>query len=41
MTGTDTGESFNSGARDEEFVREIFDTVLEVRTLYRDWRYSR
>ena len=31
-------ESFNSRARDELFAREIFDTVLEARVLYEDWR---
>ncbi|MGH7876751.1 MAG: IS3 family transposase [Candidatus Dormibacteraceae bacterium] len=31
-------ESFNGRARDELFAREIFDSVLEARVLYQDWR---
>ncbi len=31
-------ESFNSGARDELFAREIFDSILEAKVLYEDWR---
>ena len=33
-------ESFNGKARDELFAREIFDSLLEARVLYRDWRES-
>ncbi len=31
-------ESFNGKARDELFARELFDTLLEARVLYDDWR---
>jgi putative transposase len=31
-------ESFNGRARDELFAREIFDSILEARVLYEDWR---
>lgn len=31
-------ESFNGKARDELFDREVFDTILEARVLYDDWR---
>lgn len=31
-------ESFNGKARDELFAREVFDTILEARVLYEDWR---
>lgn len=31
-------ESFNGKVRDELFAREIFDTLLEARVLYEDWR---
>jgi putative transposase len=33
-------ESFNGKARDELFAREIFDSVLEARVLYQDWRHA-
>jgi transposase InsO family protein len=33
-------ESFNGKARDELFAREIFDSVLEARVLYEDWRHA-
>jgi hypothetical protein len=31
-------ESFNGKRRDELFAREVFDTILEARVLYDDWR---
>jgi putative transposase len=31
-------ESFNARIRDELFAREIFDSVLEAKVLYDDWR---
>jgi putative transposase len=31
-------ESFNGKARDELFARELFDTVMEAKVLYKDWR---
>lgn len=31
-------ESFNSRARDELFAREIFESVIEAKVLYADWR---
>ena len=33
-------ESFNGRARDELFAREIFDSILEARVLYEDWRHA-
>jgi putative transposase len=33
-------ESFNSRARDELFAREIFDSILEAKVLYEDWRQA-
>jgi hypothetical protein len=33
-------ESFNGKARDELFAREIFDSILEARVLYDDWRHA-
>lgn len=33
-------ESSNSRARDELFAREVFDSVLEARVLYHDWRHA-
>ena len=33
-------ESFNGKARDELFAREIFDSILEARVLYEDWRHA-
>jgi transposase InsO family protein len=33
-------ESFNGKARDELFAREIFDSALEARVLYEDWRLA-
>jgi hypothetical protein len=32
-------ESFNGKARDELFAREIFDSILEARIPYEDWRH--
>ena len=31
-------ESFNGKARDELFAREVFDSIMEARLLYNDWR---
>jgi putative transposase len=31
-------ESFNARARDELFDREVFDSILEAKVLYDDWR---
>ena len=31
-------ESFNGKARDELFARELFDSIMEARILYDDWR---
>jgi len=31
-------ESFNGKARDELFAREVFDSILEAKVLYDDWR---
>ncbi len=31
-------ESFNGKARDELFDREVFDSILEAKVLYGDWR---
>jgi len=31
-------DSFNSRARDEVFAREVFDTVMEAKVIYRGWR---
>jgi transposase InsO family protein len=33
-------EGFNGKARDELFAWEIFDSVLEARVLYPDWRHA-
>jgi hypothetical protein len=33
-------ESSNSTAGDELFAREIFDSILEARILYEDWRHA-
>jgi len=33
-------ESFNGKLRDEFFAREIFDTVIEARILYRDYTHT-
>jgi putative transposase len=33
-------ESLNGKARDELLAREIFDSILEARVLYEDWRYD-
>jgi putative transposase len=33
-------EGFNGKARDELFAREIFDSILEARVLYEDWRHA-
>jgi hypothetical protein len=33
-------ESFNGKARDELFAREIFDSILEARVLYEEWRHA-
>jgi putative transposase len=30
--------SFNGKARDELFAREVFDSIMEARLLYNDWR---
>ena len=31
-------ERFNSRARDELFAREVFDTVVEAKVVYGEWR---
>ena len=33
-------ESFNSRARDELLARGIFDSILEAKVLYEDWRQA-
>ena len=33
-------ESFNSRARDEVFAREVFDTIIEAKVIYRQWRHE-
>lgn len=33
-------ESFTGKAWDELFAREIFDSILEARVLYEDWRHA-